>query len=80
MSALRVLSSEGDTTYLWDRVLVEAHDAEAEAAVAEAERIFASARRGGATAFSVTEGTPVRIDKFDRTAEQIILVPRIVGG
>jgi len=81
MSALRVLSSAGDTTYVWDRAAVEAHDAEAEAAVLEAERIFASARRGGATAFSVTgRSATVRIDKFDRTAEQIILVPRIVGG
>ena len=35
MSALRVLSSAGDTTYLWDRALVEVHDAEAEAAARE---------------------------------------------
>ena len=81
MSTLRVLSSAGDTAYVWDRAAVEAHDAEAEAAVLEAERIFASARRGGATAFSVTSGTtPVRLEAFDRTAEEIILVPRIVGG
>jgi hypothetical protein len=81
MSVLRVLSSAGDRSYQWDRAAVEAHDAEAEAAVREAERIFASARRRGATAFSVTEGTAtVRLDTFDRTAEQIILVPRVVGG
>jgi hypothetical protein len=81
MNVLRVLSAAGDTTYVWDRAAVEAHDAEAEAAVLEAERIFASARRGGATAFSVTDGvTTTRLDKFDRTAEQIILVPRIIGG
>jgi hypothetical protein len=81
MSVLRILSSEGDTRYAWDRVAVEAHDAEAEAAVLEAERIFASARRGGATAFDITNASaPVRIDRFDRTAEQILLVPRVVGG
>ncbi len=81
MSVLRVLSSAGDTAYLWDRAAVEAHDAEAEAAVMEAERIFAAARRGGATAFDVTDASaPVRIDHFERTAEQIILVPRVVGG
>jgi len=81
MGMLRVLSSAGDTQYTWDRVAVEAHDAEAEAAVREAERIFKSARRGGSTAFSVSTGTaPVRIDQFDQTAEQIILVPRVIGG
>lgn len=81
MSVLRVLSSQGDTQYRWDRAAVEAGDAEAEAAVREAERIFQSARRGGSTAFSVTTGSaPVRIDRFDETAEQIILVPRVVGG
>src|SRR5664279_1780193 len=57
MSVLRILSSEGDTRYAWDRVAVEAHDAEAEAAVLEAERIFASARRGGATAFDITNAS-----------------------
>jgi hypothetical protein len=81
MSMLRVLSSEGDTRYEWDVAEVTAGDAEAEAAVREAERIFKAARRAGSTAFSVTQGqAPVRIDRFDQTAEQIILVPRIVGG
>ena len=81
MSMLRVLSSEGDTRYEWNLAEVEAGDAEAEAAVREAERIFKAARRNGSTAFSVTQGqAPVRIDRFDQTAEQIILVPRIVGG
>jgi hypothetical protein len=35
----------------------------------------------GATAFKVEPGKAVeRIDKFDRTAEQIVLVPHVVGG
>ena len=81
MSMLRVLSSEGDTRYVWDPAAVEAGDAEAEAAVREAERIFKAARKAGSTAFSVAPGTaPVRIERFDETAEQIIMVPRIVGG
>jgi hypothetical protein len=81
MSMLRVLSSEGDTRYVWDPAAVEAGDAEAEAAVREAERIFKAARKAGSTAFSAAPGAaPVRIERFDETAEQIIMVPRIVGG
>ena len=35
----------------------------------------------GATAFKVETGQgPVRIDQFDQTAEQIVIVPRVVGG
>src|SRR5262249_33769162 len=81
MGKLRVLSAEGDTQHSWNLAEVEAGDAEAEAAVREAERIFKAARRAGSTAIRVTQGqAPVRIDRFDQTAEQIILVPRIVGG
>ena len=81
MSMLRVLSSEGDTRYEWDSAAVAVGDPEAEAAVREAERIFKAARKTGSTAFSVAPGeAPVRIERFDQTAEQIILVPRIVGG
>ena len=54
---------------------------EALAAVREAEAIFAAQRARGATAFKVEPGeAPVRIEKFDQTAEQIIMVPRVVGG
>jgi hypothetical protein len=49
--------------------------------VREAERIFEEERKKGATAFKVESGKPVeRIEKFDRTAEQIVIVPRVVGG
>jgi hypothetical protein len=54
---------------------------DAVAAVREAERIFEQQRAKGATAFKVTKGeTAVRIDKFDPEAEQIMIVPRVVGG
>ncbi len=81
MSMLRVMSRRGDDRITWDVRQVEAGDAEAVAAVREAERIFAEQRARGATAFRVDPGkTPVRMDEFDRTAEQIVLVPRVVGG
>jgi hypothetical protein len=51
------------------------------AAVEEAERIFREERARGATAFRVEPGSPARrIDEFDRSAEQIVMVPRIAGG
>ena len=38
-------------------------------------------RTRGATAFRVEAGKPVeRLERFDPQAEQIILVPRVVGG
>jgi hypothetical protein len=81
MSMLRVMSRRGDDRITWDVRQVEAGDAEAVAAVREAERIFAEQRAKGATAFRVDAGqAPARMDEFDRTAEQIVLVPRVVGG
>jgi hypothetical protein len=81
MAILRVLSARGDTAVEWDQERVAAGDPEALAAVREAERIFEEQRARGATAFKVTPDSPAqRTDQFDRTAEQIILVPRVAGG
>ena len=81
MGMLRVMSRRGDDRVAWDVKQVEVGDAEAVAAVQEAERIFSEHRARGATAFKVETGhAPSRIDEFDRTAEQIVLVPRVVGG
>jgi hypothetical protein len=78
---LRVMSRRGDDRVTWDQQRVLSGDPEALAAIREAERIFAQERAQGATAFKVDTGKPVeRIEQFDRTAEQIILVPRVVGG
>jgi hypothetical protein len=75
------MSRRGDDRVEWDRSGVEVGDPEALAAVREAERIFAEERMRGATAFRVEKGqAPVRIDQFDQTAEQIVMVPRVVGG
>jgi hypothetical protein len=78
---LRVMSRRGDDRVNWDQQKVLEGDLEAIAAVREAERIFAQERAKGATAFRLDPGKPIqRIDTFDETAEQIVLVPRVVGG
>jgi hypothetical protein len=81
MGVLRVLSKRGDDRLTWDEQKFQMNDPEATAAVREAERIFAETRARGATAFRVEPGKPIqRIDQFDPTAQQILIVPRVVGG
>ncbi|MGO8950709.1 MAG: hypothetical protein ACLQUY_24260 [Ktedonobacterales bacterium] len=81
MGILRVLSRRGDDRVTWQALQVETEDLEARAAVLEAERIFRLQQKRGATAFRVEKGqAPVRVDKFDPTAQEIIMVPRVVGG
>ncbi|HZO72178.1 MAG TPA: hypothetical protein VFB60_08235 [Ktedonobacteraceae bacterium] len=78
---LRVMSRRGDDRITWEEQKILAGDPEAVAAVREAERIFAQERSKGATAFRIDPGKPIqRIDQFDATAEQIVMVPRVVGG
>jgi hypothetical protein len=80
-STLRVLNGSGDTSVQWDRERLAAGDAEARAAVAEAERIFVRARASGALAFRVTPGKPaVRIERFDPEAREVLVIPAMVGG
>jgi hypothetical protein len=81
MGILRVMSRRGDHRFSWDSHSTFSSDPEARAAVREAERIFAQERQKGATAFRVETGTSIeRIDYFDATASQIILIPRVIGG
>jgi hypothetical protein len=81
MGMLRIMSRRGDERVVWDNEKVDSNDLEAVAAIREAERIFSQERARGATAFKVESGKPVeRIEQFDRTAEQIVMVPRVVGG
>lgn len=81
MGLLRIMSRRGDDRLVWDAEKVATEDAEALAAVREAERIFNEERARGATAFKVERGSrPQRIHHFDQAATQIILVPRVVGG
>ncbi len=81
MGMLRMMSRRGDDRLTWDQQKATLGDPEALAAIREAERIFEQERARGATAFKVEPGKPVqRIETFDETAEQIVLVPRVVGG
>jgi len=81
MGMLRVISKRGDDRVQWNEQDAQAGDAEAMAAVREAERIFALERARGATAFRVEPGKSAeRLEQFDPQAEQIILVPQVVGG
>lgn len=81
MGMLRVLSRSGDDQFTWNRAAVEVGDPEALAAVREAERIFEEQRARGATAVRMAPGRPAeRIERFDPEAEQIVMVPRVVGG
>jgi hypothetical protein len=81
MGLLRILSRRGDKRVAWDLQHVDVGDPEALAAIQEAERLFNQAHAQGATAFRVERERPVeRLERFDQTAEQIILVPRVVGG
>jgi hypothetical protein len=75
------MSRRGDDRVSWDQKKVTAGDLDAVAAVREAERIFQAERSRGATFFRVETGKPVeRIEQFDQTAEQIVVVPRVIGG
>lgn len=81
MGMLRVLSQHGDDQFAWDQTAVAVGDAEAVAAVREAERIFETERARGATAVRMTPGKAAeRIDVFDPSAHEIVMVPRVVGG
>ncbi|HEX6778181.1 MAG TPA: hypothetical protein VF099_08265 [Ktedonobacterales bacterium] len=81
MGTLRIMSRRGDDRVAWDLQKAEVGDPEALAAIREAERIFTEERARGATAFKVEPGKPIeRIERFDQTAEQIVMVPRVVGG
>ena len=81
MGMLRIMSRKGDERIVWDNNKASTNDLEALSAIREAERIFNEERARGATAFKVEPGKPVeRLETFDRTADQIVMVPRVVGG
>ena len=81
MGMLRVISKRGDDRVQWNEQDALAGDAEANAAIREAERIFAHERARGATAYRLEEGKSVeRLEQFDPQASQIIMVPRVAGG
>jgi len=81
MAVLRILNGSGDTSVSWDRDGLAAADPEAQAAVAEAERLFARARSEGAVAFRINpDSYATRLTEFDPNAQEILVVPAMVGG
>jgi hypothetical protein len=81
MGILRVISKGGDDRVQWNEQDAQTGDAEAIMAIREVERIFTKERARGATAFGVAAGKLTeRIEQFDPQADQIILVPRVIGG
>ena len=81
MASLRVLNSSGDRQISWSTVDLARGDPEAMAAVREAERIFAHERQRGSVAFQVEPGAPGRrVDVFDPSADETLMLPPMVGG
>jgi hypothetical protein len=82
MASLSILNASGDTTVTWDEHAFAAGEAAAQAAVAEAERLFAEARAAGGEAFRVQAGALAeRVSVLEpRTSTDVVIVPRMVGG
>jgi hypothetical protein len=81
MGSVRVLSRRGDDRIAWDMEGVTAGDAVESAAAHEAERILYEQRARGATAPLIEQDrVPVRIDHFDASAKQVLILPRVVRG
>ena len=81
MGMVRVISKRGDDRVQWNEQDAQAGDAEAMAAIREAERIFTQERAREATACLVEAVKQAeRREQFDPQAGQIILVPRVIGG
>ena len=82
MASLSILNASGDTTVTWDEHAFAQGDPTAQAAVAEAERLFAEARAAGSEAFRVQSGALAeRLTTLDpRVAADVVIVPRMVGG
>jgi hypothetical protein len=82
MASLSILNASGDLTIKWDERAFAAGDPEAQAAVAEAERLFAEAHAAGAEAFRVQAGSLAqRVATLEPSTDaEVVVVPRMVGG
>lgn len=80
---MRRLSQRGDDTLAtWDPEAAVQGDTEAQEAVKAAERLFRENTARGEAAFAVDPETKEgrRLDAFDRTATEILVIPRMAGG
>ena len=76
-----MISKRGDDRVYWNEQDALTGDVEANAAIREAERIFARERATGATAYRLEAGKPVeKLEQFDPQASHIIMVPQVAGG
>ena len=82
MNKLQVMGRAGHKELVWDPEQVAAADPEALAVIAEAEQIVAEAMAHGQAVFKVAapDQPAKRIEHFDQTAAQTVIVPRLVGG
>jgi len=82
MNKLQVMGRDGHRELVWDPAQVEAAEPEALAVIAEAERIVEAAlARGQAVLVVDAPDQPAkRIEHFDQTAAQTVIVPRLAGG
>ena len=81
MATLRILNRSGDRRISWSTADLLHGDAEAQAAVREAERIFMRERARGAVAFRVHPGALAeRLETLDPMADETVLIPPMVGG
>lgn len=81
---LRRLCEQGDAVTAWETGADLDQDAEAQAAVREAEQIFREALGRGDVAFAVEPGqAPRKIERWGGEAEEaseVIITPRLMGG
>jgi hypothetical protein len=82
MNRLQIMGREGHRELVWDPAQVEAAEPEALAVIAEAEQIVEAALARGQAVFVVDapEQLAKRVDRFERTAPQTVILPRLVGG
>lgn len=88
MAKIYVLCSRGheevefpSATAVMEHPTTKREELDAREAIAEAEALFARERSRGSSAFKLVPGEPAeRIDRFDRTAEEIMIIPRMAGG
>ena len=82
MNKLQVMGRDGHRELGWEMEKVEAEDPEALAVIAEAERIVEEAlARGQAVLVVEAPDQPAkRVERFDQTAPQTVIVPRLAGG
>lgn len=81
---IRRMCEQGDAVTTWETGTDIENDAEAQAAVHEAERIFREALVRGDVPFAIdADKGPVKLDRWDaraKEADEIVIAPRLMGG